>query len=352
MHRVGVKGREVTLTHTHMAAPPGQGWSLAPVVPATTEKKDGTKTLRFKPGEQHWRAFEIKFVAKLGANLRTVLKAGLMAEFDHLNLDMRTILLREHIHDALIETMDENDDLILEMNDACGSDGVLEFMYLKAKYDKSSTASTVITLIGILNATIGYDVAAGARKIIADNNSLKKEMQLPDRIVACLIIAKLPAAFGTLRDIIIEKDELPDPKELLVKIENRQRIVNPEDYDSPTPTALLAAAGTPDNKSCLNCGGDHLSSNCPNKCSVCKTSYCGVFLPGSAKLDECPTIRSDFPARIYNAGRKTIPLRMYEVLKKQWESNKADKDNQAKTMMAKAENDFNDSYNSIWQSHA
>jgi len=197
-----------------MVAPHGQGWGLAPEVQTMTPTNDAIKTLKFKPGEQHWRAFEIKFIAKLGPNLRAVLRAEMEMDCDYASIDNRTILLREHIHDRLIDTMDGCDDLILEMHDAVGGDGVLEFLYLKAMYGKDSTVSTVITLIGILNATIGYDVAAGARKIISDNNSLKKDMQLPDKIVACLIIAKLPAAFGTIRDIIIEKDELPDPKEL------------------------------------------------------------------------------------------------------------------------------------------
>jgi len=255
--------------------------------------------------------------------------------------DTRTILLREHIHDFIVACLDGQDALMLEMYDECGTDGVLGFLWLKDKYGGGSTASTVTTLIGILSATIGFDVPAGARQIVADNKLLPVDMQLSDAVVSCLVIAKLPASYSTLRDILIQQDSLCSPGDLVKMIDNRAKIVGSAD-DS---RALVAT--NRDQLGCLNCGGTHATTSCPNVCSECKTSYCGVFLPGPGKAAVCPTIApSSFPDRIYNATKRSIPLRMYEVLKQKWESNK---ENKSKALMARAEEQFLESFDSEYK---
>ena len=84
------------------------------------------------------------------------------------------------------------------------------------------------------------------------------------------------------------------------------------DHDNTDQRMTLIAGDGGENNKCYNCGGKHKSWDCPKKCTVCATNYCGA---PTGEPDMCPCAKKEMPpnSEVKNFLGKAIPEKLYSL---------------------------------------
>ena len=88
---------------------------------------------------------------------------------------------------------------------------------------------------------------------ITDNQHLPNELKLNDALLATVLLTKLPPRFNSLRDIVIDKDDLPTPKQLITKVRNTIEFESIKPSNHPNQPIAFAALGP----YCFNCANQY-----------------------------------------------------------------------------------------------
>ena len=278
----------------------------APPSPATSLNLSALSKLKLTTTPQGMRAFFIKFPAALGpllaATLRKTLNRSTLNPFDS-----REASLFSLINDALVGCVQDDDDVIA-MSTACGTNGPMALVWLQRTYDPTSTASALVTLIDMFTTSLGDDTRKGLDMKIAQNHSLHKDLQLPEPVLVVRMLCMLPPDLNNLRDLIVERDAIPTPTELCEKVQNQGAVAGASSMTGKSRHGALASAfsfaAETRNKFCFNCDTTgHHRSTCTKPIATC--SVCGVL---AGHPDKHCLVQSDkpIPAGISSERRAKI----------------------------------------------
>jgi hypothetical protein len=231
----------------------------------TTTASSAAITLTRTP--QGWSAFSMIFKAKLG----TVLQASLEYAIEHKQLepaDTRQAALFQHIHNSLIIALQNECDLIADLAALpAPSNGVKEYLHLQKEFAEQTIAKDLTGIASIINTSLQQNTVEQVKQMLADNRMLQQ--QFPSQLMVSLILSKLPAEFATIRDIIVERDELPDCATLLNKLVQHQSL----SLNQPR-SRIAFLTGKPFH--CHNC--DKTDAHPPQQCNKPQAGcdYCGA----------------------------------------------------------------------------
>jgi hypothetical protein len=222
---------------------------------------------------QGFRAYKLKLAARLGPELKATLKIALETE-DFDPSSSRVERMHSMIFDEMIKGMDGQDTLMLRMTEKCGELGPKCMAWLQETLDPKDTASSLVTLMAILADALGADVVSGIETKIDLNAALPPAMKLSDEILEAVILTKMPADLRHVRDIVVDKDQLPSIDQLRVKVKNAVRFYTPEAVTPPAHTYVQSAPYRYGAKKCVNCNSlKHERRACDKAKAECK--YCG-----------------------------------------------------------------------------
>jgi hypothetical protein len=221
---------------------------------------------------QGWIAFSAIFMAKLGSCLTLTLQQTMAAAVNGqvVVIDEKHNALLAHISNKLFIALQEESDLIVELVQNCATgNGAEQFLYLQKKLAGHSVAKEIAGIYSIVQASIRGDCISDVKKMISDNLMLQEKFS--DKMLAGLIVSKLPEEFENLRDIFVERDRLPSCAEIVAKLEQRA-IIHPQvNEDAYKKMAFVISP----NVLCFNCNkkGDHYTRDCKEPPAGCE--YCG-----------------------------------------------------------------------------
>jgi hypothetical protein len=207
------------------------------------------------------------FKAKLGVNLQASLEHAIQNEMC-IPADAKQGALFAHIHNALVIALQDEQDLVQELVELPESgNGVMEFLHLQKMFSGQTVARDVMNINSIVNTSLHTDIVTQAKKMISTNGLMQHKFS--QELMVTMILSKLPAEFATIRDIIVERNELPSCNILIQKIEQHLSM-------NPTIEAPLRAfmtGGKPFH--CHNC--DKVNAHPVGKCNepAVGCEYCG-----------------------------------------------------------------------------
>ena len=91
------------------------------------------------------------------------------------------------------------------------------FVWLKKGYGGGSTATLVGTLVKLVTSDLNAEPVQGATRMIKLASSI--DVKIPNEVISALILSRLPPQFSGLRDAIVLANTMPDPNELVAKID-------------------------------------------------------------------------------------------------------------------------------------
>ena len=229
--------------------------------PFNTLNQIGLRKLRFVPTQLGMRAFMIKFPAALGPLLGITLKTAIRNN-DLKPNEPKAITLHGYINDALISSMDDLDDLILQMTQENGEFGVANPLFLKERFDPSSTATSIGTLVNIIKKPLDTtDIIGDMQSKIAANAGLPSNLVLPSDILTVTLLLGLPQSLAALKDIVIERDSLPTTQQLIAKVKSSMEVSKTQSNTSDM--AFIFAKHHRGKPFCYNCDANgHLTKEC------------------------------------------------------------------------------------------
>jgi hypothetical protein len=203
-----------------------------------------------------WHAFDMIFKAKLG----TVLQASLEHAIEKKQLDpidARQAALFQHIHNALIIAIQDECDLIADLAALpAPSNGIKEYLHLQHELAGQTIAKDLTGIASIVNTSLQTNTVEQVKLMLATNRQLQH--QFPSQLMVSLILSKLPEKFATIRDIIVEREVLPDGQTLIHKLHQHDSI----NVDTSERVSAFMA-GKPFH--CHNC--DKVDAHPPGKCN-------------------------------------------------------------------------------------
>jgi hypothetical protein len=222
---------------------------------------------------QGWIAFSAIFMAKLGSCLTLTLQQNMAAAVNGQVkiIDEKHKALLAHISDRLFIALQDNSDLIVELVQNCTiGNGAEQFIYLQKKMAGHSVAKEIAGIYSIVQASLKGDCIDDVKKMLSDNLLLQEKFS--DKMLAGLIVSKLPDEFENLRDIFIERDCLPSCADIIAKLEQRA-IIRP--YEKEEAHDKRFSYMISPNVICFNCSkkGDHYTRDCKEPAAGCE--YCG-----------------------------------------------------------------------------
>ena len=294
------------------AGPFGSTVGGAPVCAFPTST--ASKPIKLTRTAKGWAAFEMLFKAHMGTNLSASLNLAIVRKVTAA-IDTRQEALFKHIFDRLVIALENEPDLIESIAEQCEPDnGVRAFLHIKHLIIGQSTASSISGINGIINAKIGASADVDAAAIVSANNALADDVRLPDKVIATLILIKLPHEHTALRDIVIERDELPTSKALIEKLKQRNTFAPTTSETTGIGPVTLAAMQDKSTRVCFNCGEKgHFTQECSKPktpCELCGSSghmkrFCFVqndrFLPSNWSEERKADIakkRADYKAKV------------------------------------------------------
>ena len=268
------------------------------------------KPIKLTRTAKGWSAFEMLFKAHLGSQLSASLNMAMVNKM-MVATDARQAALFKHIFDRLVIALENETDLIESIAENCMADnGIEAFLHIKQLMVGQSTASSIMGIDKIITASIGSNTHVDASAIVSTNASLADDVRLTDRVISTIILSKLPMEHVTLRDIVIERDELPTTKALLEKIKQRTTFATTRGETSAPVTLTARNMST---SICFNCGErGHYTQDCSKPklpCELCGTvghikKFCFVqndrLLPSNWSEDRKAEIakkRADYKAK-------------------------------------------------------
>ena len=215
------------------------------------------------------RAFILKFTASIGAIYQEALHYAIENDV-YAPTDHRTAKMHLAIYNLLVPCFDDHDEILMRMTNEVGQLGPAAIQWLRNEYDPSSNATAISKIMKVLSTPLNQNkLIESLNSKVTDNQNLPRELRLNDSLLAILLLVKLPQEFRGLRDIVIDKELLPTPKQLISKVKNTIEFqsIDSDGYDR-RPTAF-AFAGKP-SKYCFNCATQgHLTKECEKPKSDC-----------------------------------------------------------------------------------
>jgi hypothetical protein len=216
---------------------------------------------------QGWAAFDMIFKARLGTLLQATLEHAIKNNIVE-PVDARQGALFQHIHNALIIALQNESDIIADLAALpAPGNGIKEYLHLQKEMAGQTVAKDLIGIAAIVNMQLHTNTVEQVKKMLAENRQLQH--QFPPQLIVSLILSKLPERFATIRDIIVERDVLPDGNTLIHKLNQHDSIA----YEQPH-SATTFITGKPFH--CHNC--DKVDAHPPKKCDQPQVGcdHCGA----------------------------------------------------------------------------
>ena len=212
-------------------APKASGASLSPprmVASSEYEIQNRTNPAKLKRTPEGWGVFMLVFYASMTQPLRQIIQAHIIKGQLKPN-DADEILAYDVVYNGIITRLEAEPDLItLIARDCDAGNGVQALSVLHNKFAGNTAAKS----LSVLNEMITFkldDPVAGAQRILALNNELAADEQFPEKLLAALVIVKLPSAFSHLRDGAVTGGTIPSLASLIDQIEQLAPFVAPVD---------------------------------------------------------------------------------------------------------------------------
>ena len=258
----------------------------APTV--TTNIQHNIKLTNSKEGI---RAFAILFPAVLGRNLSKFLMTTIENnDYDDSDSDKADAF--EAIYYALVPCLADHPDLLIRMTQDCNRNGAKCFAWLMHDIDPNTSVSNITTLIDVISTPLATDdIIKSINDKVKKNKNLKGEFHLNDVILTTLLLIQLPANYNTLRDIIVEKDNLPSIKDFVTKIKNTKSMAAANNPSGEEHAVFFTARKNVNNMMCFNCDKKgHVNAMCREVKSDC--DVCGLT---AGHLTKFCLVKSDKP---------------------------------------------------------
>ena len=202
--------------------------------------------------------------------------------------------MHNKIYNMLILTFKGEDDVMDEMEAQCGKLGPACMSYLEDQYNSTSLAAAVNNLgVVVREAVIGPDQIAG---LVARNKRFAR-LQLSEDVMVALILLKLPAAYATIKTMIIQADKLPTIKVLVSMLQTEHDFSGGDNV----PAAFSGIGVRPGERTkfCYNCDTQgHIVS----ECTIAKVT-CGECNDKGHLAKHC-WIRNDKPLPLWMSAEK------------------------------------------------
>ena len=176
------------------------------------------------------------------------------------------------IHEAIFVALQNETDLLADMLQNCdANNGAQQFVWLEDELVGSSVSKSVGIVYKLVQFKIGnVSAVTDVKTMISDNKQLPTPF--PDDLLVMLILGKLPEHYGTLKTVILERNRLPSPSDLVKKM-----TLTVTNADIPVtlsePKLVFSATGSSQHLTCFNCGvPGHRGVECDKAkadCDIC-----------------------------------------------------------------------------------
>ena len=120
-------------------------------------------------------------------------------------------MLHSAIHDMIVLTIKNEDDILDEMIAHCGTYGPACLAYLEGRYNSTGLAAAVKNFGAVSREVIvGPGPIAG---LVAGNKRFAR-LQFTDEQLTARILLTLPDKYATIKTMVLQSDTLPSPTEL------------------------------------------------------------------------------------------------------------------------------------------
>ena len=259
------------------------------------------------------RAFILKFTASIGAIYQEALNYAMENEV-YAPKDHRTIKLHLAIYNLLVPCFDDHDEILMRMTDEVGQLGPAAIVWLRNEYDPSSNATAISKIMKVLSTPLNPNkLIDSLNSKVTDNQNLPRELRLNDSLLAILLLVKLPQEFRGLRDIVIDKELLPSPKQLISKVKNTLEFQSIDSNGNGHQPVAFAFVGK-SSKYCFNCATQgHLTKECEKPKADC--DECGKAAGHPTK--HCLVISDKpIPESYSTSGRDVLLAKRVEYKKR------------------------------------
>ena len=261
---------------------------------------------KLKRTPEGWSVFELVCLSHMNSALRSFIQD----QFIKGQLKPSTadeIEAYDLVYNGMIERLADHPDLIALIADKCDSgNGVQAIAVLRSKFAGNSPAKSLTIVAEVVNKDLGVDTLAGAKRMIELNKQLPADEQFTPKLLAFLVLQKLPSSFSTMRDSAITTKTTPSLDSLIDAIEQLTPFV---------AGGLSANAVTrfPSRTICFNCGvTGHASMDCQRERVDCDA--CG---PKAGHLAQFCLVKNgkDMPLSFTDAQRARIMQKRAEYAK-------------------------------------
>ena len=206
-----------------------------------------------------WIAFDAVFQARLGQNLEASLEYALENDITD-PADAQQTSLFKHIYRRLIIGLANEPDLIATLAALFPSkNGVKAYIHLRDEFVGQTLPAEVKNVFSIVNTNLQTDTVSGVQNMLSTN--LRLETPFPSKLLAALVLSKMPNSLATFRDIILEKDTMPTPQNLLLKLKQHAQMYPDAGHSKPVSFQIGSRGNS---MICFNCGAKdaHITRDC------------------------------------------------------------------------------------------
>ena len=269
-------------------------------------------TIRLTRSPQGMRAFRMKIPVILGPNLTETLKNAETQFFVSKSWEPSTAKLYslyEHIFNRIVPALENHDDLLVRMGEACGSNGPFALHWLQEELNPGGSASSIAKLITLFTTDIDYDEpATSLQNLLSENNTLLGDFHLNPIIIAALMLAKLPPSLESVRDLGIQQPNLPSPQAIISQVKTSVQFKKAAVAAASSKNVFAIASSKPlhppsRNALCFNCDTtDHPPGKCDKPTVPC--DVCGIF---AGHLEKYCLVKNNHPLpKGWDSDRKAV----------------------------------------------
>jgi len=133
-------------------------------------------------------------------------------------------------------------------------------------------------IFGIVYENLHNDCIQGVKKMIGLNHQMSEKFS--DKLLATLIISKLPDKCDTMRQILVERETVPTCNEIVQKLV--QNAILASSVEVPSHRVSLTAIAP--HQVCFNCDskGKHFTRDCDKPAADCE--HCGAGVSHMTKF--------------------------------------------------------------------
>ena len=227
------------------------------------EIQNRTSSVKLDRTPDGWNCFQLVFYAAMSQPLRSLVQDHMLKGQLKPN-DADQTLAYDVVWNGLIQRLEAEPDLITMLAKECDSgNGIQALSILRSKFAGNTPAKSLAVVNQMFEAKLDTDTVKGAQRIVALNGQLATDERFPEKLLAALVLNKLPSSFSNLRDGAITGGAFPAVSSLLDQIEQLAPFV-------VTPSVNLMHRG---GILCFNCDQrGHPVSECKQTkvdCDIC-----------------------------------------------------------------------------------